>query len=163
MVKRGKTGKKEDVIASQPEGVTAAGSGSKRRRTDEVGPTASASSEVHAQDSEHAEHMQTSIEKKKEKSTEKHHQKEQLSTAAVPFASLARHLHPTLASSLTAQGFTHATPIQAHALPLALNGRDLLCRAATGSGKTLAFLLPIAESILRQKEVRLLPTFSLMH
>jgi ATP-dependent RNA helicase DDX3X len=39
-------------------------------------------------------------------------------------------------------GFTTLTPIQRHAIPLALNGRDLVCSAATGSGKTLAYLAP---------------------
>ena len=48
-----------------------------------------------------------------------------------------------LRSTLTRRmGFTTLTPIQRHAIPLALNGRDLVCSAATGSGKTLAYLAP---------------------
>ena len=39
------------------------------------------------------------------------------------------------------------TPIQSHALPIALAGRDLMCCAQTGSGKTCAFLLPIVLDI----------------
>ncbi|KAI8335604.1 P-loop containing nucleoside triphosphate hydrolase protein [Blakeslea trispora] len=39
--------------------------------------------------------------------------------------------------------FTSPTPIQKHALPLAMQGRDIIGSAETGSGKTLAFGLPI--------------------
>ncbi|CAJ1449427.1 unnamed protein product [Effrenium voratum] len=45
--------------------------------------------------------------------------------------------------SLARQGFGAPSPIQRRAVPLALQGRDLVGVAATGSGKTLAFLLPM--------------------
>lgn len=39
-------------------------------------------------------------------------------------------------------GFTNPTPVQAEAIPAALEGKDLLVSSQTGSGKTVAFLLP---------------------
>ena len=48
-----------------------------------------------------------------------------------------------LAAELAARGITTPRPIQAHALPDGLAGRDVLGRAETGSGKTLAFGLPM--------------------
>ena len=45
-------------------------------------------------------------------------------------------------SAVDALGYTEPTPVQAAAIPLALEGRDLLAAAQTGTGKTAAFLLP---------------------
>jgi ATP-dependent RNA helicase DDX3X len=39
------------------------------------------------------------------------------------------------------------TPIQAHAIPVALQHRDLMCCAQTGSGKTCAFILPLVATL----------------
>jgi ATP-dependent RNA helicase DeaD len=44
-------------------------------------------------------------------------------------------------------GFEEMTPIQAKAIPLILQGRDVIGQAQTGTGKTLAFGLPVLESI----------------
>lgn len=55
-----------------------------------------------------------------------------------------------LLRSVDALGFTQPTPVQQQAIPLALQGRDVLASAMTGSGKTAAFLLPILHR-LRQK------------
>ncbi|MCY4595968.1 MAG: DEAD/DEAH box helicase, partial [Bryobacterales bacterium] len=57
-------------------------------------------------------------------------------------------LHPTLLKGVDELGFTTPTPIQSHAIPPALEGRDLLASAATGSGKTAAFLLPILHRLV---------------
>lgn len=46
-------------------------------------------------------------------------------------------------------GFKAPTPIQAEAVPLALQGRDLIGLAETGSGKTAAFALPILQGMQR--------------
>jgi ATP-dependent RNA helicase RhlE len=62
------------------------------------------------------------------------------------FASLA--LHPSLHRGLKELGFARPTPIQADAIPPALDGRDLLACAMTGSGKTYAFLLPILHQLM---------------
>jgi ATP-dependent RNA helicase RhlE len=45
-------------------------------------------------------------------------------------------------------GYTIPTPIQAQAIPIALQGRDLMAGAETGTGKTAAFALPMIERLL---------------
>ena len=57
-------------------------------------------------------------------------------------------LHPDLLRGLKDLGFARPTPIQAEAIPPALEGRDLLACAMTGSGKTAAFLLPILHQLM---------------
>lgn len=52
-------------------------------------------------------------------------------------------LSAPLKSNLGRHGFTVPTPVQALAIPPALEGRDLVATAQTGTGKTLAFVLPI--------------------
>jgi ATP-dependent RNA helicase RhlE len=64
----------------------------------------------------------------------------------VPFTSLK--LHPDLLKGIKELGFVRPTPIQADAIPPALQGRDVLASAQTGSGKTAAFLLPILHRLL---------------
>ena len=70
------------------------------------------------------------------------------------FSDLA--LDPRLLQGILKQNFNTPTPVQAKAIPLALEGRDILARAKTGSGKTLAYLLPVLDSILKRKQVCLL-------
>ncbi|MBW7984520.1 ATP-dependent RNA helicase RhlB [Enterobacillus tribolii] len=49
-------------------------------------------------------------------------------------------LNPLVIKALEEKGFHNCTPIQALALPLTINGRDVAGQAQTGTGKTLAFL-----------------------
>lgn len=51
-------------------------------------------------------------------------------------------------------GWSQPTLIQEKAIPLALEGKDLLARARTGSGKTAAFAVPVIQRILASKQVR---------
>ncbi|KAI0999252.1 ATP-dependent RNA helicase [Podosphaera aphanis] len=55
------------------------------------------------------------------------------------------------ASGLESSHFKTMTDIQSKAIPLALKGKDILGAARTGSGKTLAFLIPLLETLYRQK------------
>ena len=48
--------------------------------------------------------------------------------------------------------FVNPTPIQTQAIPLALEGRDIIGLAETGSGKTAAFVLPILQSLLEKPQ-----------
>ena len=56
-------------------------------------------------------------------------------------------LAPFLLRALTEQGYDTPTPIQEQAIPLALEGRDLLAGAQTGTGKTAAFGLPLLQHL----------------
>jgi ATP-dependent RNA helicase RhlE len=58
-------------------------------------------------------------------------------------------LSDALMARLKANQFETPTPVQAGAIPPALEGRDVLATAQTGTGKTLSFLIPIAEMLQR--------------
>jgi ATP-dependent RNA helicase RhlE len=64
----------------------------------------------------------------------------------MPFSKL--NLHPSLLAGIKELGFARPTPIQAEAIPPALEGKDVLACAMTGSGKTVAFLLPILNKLI---------------
>ncbi|MCU1322064.1 MAG: box helicase domain protein [Acidobacteriaceae bacterium] len=51
----------------------------------------------------------------------------------------------SLKNRLTSAGFTLPTPVQAKAIPPALEGADILATASTGTGKTLSFLIPMIQ------------------
>ena len=56
-------------------------------------------------------------------------------------------LRPAVVETLASLGYEEPTPIQREAVPLLLEGRDVLGQAATGTGKTAAFALPMLERI----------------
>ncbi|KAL7271276.1 ATP-dependent DNA/RNA helicase [Rhizina undulata] len=70
--------------------------------------------------------------------------------AEASFANLG--LDARLLQAIAKLNFVHPTLVQAKAIPLALEGKDILARAKTGSGKTAAYLLPVLQSILKRKE-----------
>jgi ATP-dependent RNA helicase RhlE len=69
--------------------------------------------------------------------------------ATVRFADMA--IAPYIKERLSGARFTVPTPVQAAAIPLALEGKDVLATAQTGTGKTLAFLIPVIEKLLKDK------------
>ncbi|KAL4793651.1 P-loop containing nucleoside triphosphate hydrolase protein [Aspergillus venezuelensis] len=69
--------------------------------------------------------------------------------AAEDFENL--NLDPRLRQALVKEKFSKPTPVQAKAIPLALEGKDILARAKTGSGKTAAYVLPVLQTILQKK------------
>lgn len=62
-------------------------------------------------------------------------------------------LNPIIQNSLKLAGYDTPTPIQQQAIPVILQGHDLLGIAQTGTGKTAAFCLPILD-LLHQRQIR---------
>ncbi|MDQ7735140.1 DEAD/DEAH box helicase [Halomonas sp. SpR1] len=56
-------------------------------------------------------------------------------------------LHADLLRAVTAQGYTQPSPIQRQAIPVVLEGRDMLASAQTGTGKTAGFTLPMLQRL----------------
>ena len=48
-------------------------------------------------------------------------------------------------------GYSEPTPIQAEAIPVVINGQDVLGCAQTGTGKTAAFALPMIHNLIQQE------------
>ncbi|MFZ6735552.1 DEAD/DEAH box helicase [Undibacterium sp. Ji42W] len=67
-------------------------------------------------------------------------------TPDVKFADFG--LAPEILRALTDQGYVHPTPIQEQAIPVVLQGRDVMGAAQTGTGKTAGFSLPIIQLLL---------------
>ncbi|MBC3881267.1 DEAD/DEAH box helicase [Undibacterium sp. LX40W] len=57
-------------------------------------------------------------------------------------------LAPEILRALNDQGYVHPTPIQAQAIPVVLQGRDVMGAAQTGTGKTAGFSLPIIQLLM---------------
>ena len=60
-------------------------------------------------------------------------------------------IEDSLKNSLEKMKFTKPTPIQAMAIPVALEGKDVLGTAQTGTGKTLAFSIPLINKLILDK------------
>jgi ATP-dependent RNA helicase RhlE len=63
------------------------------------------------------------------------------------------HLNKSILRALTQKGYTSPTPIQEEAIPLVLDGEDLLATAQTGTGKTAAFSLPMLQMLHEKQPV----------
>jgi len=61
-------------------------------------------------------------------------------------------LSKDLESGLEMMGFEEPTPIQKQAIPIILNGKDLIACAQTGTGKTAAFVLPLLSLLSKNKK-----------
>ena len=69
---------------------------------------------------------------------------------SIKFADL--NLDKNILSAVRSEGYESPTPIQAQAIPFALEGRDIMASAQTGSGKTAAFLLPTLQRLTKRSE-----------
>ena len=69
----------------------------------------------------------------------------------MPFSQLG--LSEPIVEATRKMGFTEPTPIQAAAIPLILEGRDVIGSAQTGTGKTAAFALPILTKLVNGRGV----------
>jgi ATP-dependent RNA helicase RhlE len=66
-------------------------------------------------------------------------------------------LDPKLLRAVLDSGYTAMTPIQAKAIPIVLDGRDVMGAAQTGTGKTAAFTLPLLQKMLRHENASASP------
>src|ERR687897_542147 len=72
----------------------------------------------------------------------------------MPFSKLG--LSPKVVDGVRAAGYTDPTPIQLRAIPILIEGRDLIGSAQTGTGKTAAFALPIISRLGQRGALRAL-------
>merc|ERR1719310_1925676 len=64
-----------------------------------------------------------------------------------------KHLDRRVTKALTETlGLQRPTLVQSRGIPVALEGKDLLCRARTGSGKTLCYSIPLVQRLLAESE-----------
>ncbi|MCB0355196.1 MAG: DEAD/DEAH box helicase [Bdellovibrionales bacterium] len=64
-------------------------------------------------------------------------------------------LHPKLLKNISLLGYDAPTPIQEQAIPVILEGGDVIGLAQTGTGKTAAFALPVLHELLASSERRI--------
>ena len=61
-------------------------------------------------------------------------------------------LHEALLKAVSQSGYETATEVQTQAIPVAIEGKDLMVSASTGSGKTASFILPALQGILASRQ-----------
>lgn len=61
-------------------------------------------------------------------------------------------INEQILKALTEKGYSEPSPIQAKAIPILLDGRDVLGSAQTGTGKTAAFAVPILQNLTNEKK-----------
>jgi superfamily II DNA/RNA helicase len=77
--------------------------------------------------------------------------------AAAPALFNTLPLDPKLLRAVADSGYTAMTPIQAKAIPIVLEGRDVMGAAQTGTGKTAAFTIPLLQKMLRHENASMSP------
>ena len=75
----------------------------------------------------------------------------ELTADTLPMAFAQLQLAAPLARAVADLGYTTMTPIQAQAIPVVLQGRDVMGAAQTGTGKTAAFSLPLLQRLLKHE------------
>ncbi|MCX5922204.1 MAG: DEAD/DEAH box helicase [Candidatus Dependentiae bacterium] len=65
-------------------------------------------------------------------------------------------LEQQVKENIATKGYLLPTPVQDQAIPLILEGKDILATANTGTGKTAAFLLPLVSNVIAKKTERVL-------
>lgn len=70
----------------------------------------------------------------------------------MPFSKLG--LSPPLLSAIAELDYSQPTPIQAKAIPVILDGKNLLAAAQTGTGKTASFVLPLLQMFADKPKIR---------
>ncbi len=64
--------------------------------------------------------------------------------------------HELIKENIAAKGFENPSPIQDQAVPLGLEGRDVIGIANTGTGKTIAFAIPVLNRLMETKDAKAL-------
>ena len=81
----------------------------------------------------------------------------ELSAETLPMAFAQLQLSAPLARAVAEMGYESMTPIQAQAIPVVLQGRDVMGAAQTGTGKTAAFALPLLQRMLKHENASTSP------
>ncbi|KAJ1676845.1 ATP-dependent rRNA helicase spb4, partial [Spiromyces aspiralis] len=79
-----------------------------------------------------------------------------MSIAVPTFAGEWHTINPKLSQpildTVASMGFRRMTPVQASAIPLFMQSKDVVVEAVTGSGKTLSYVIPVLEILQRRQE-----------